>query len=249
MARTVKMPDGTTATYPELQPDGSYDSAFSSGPGWTTGPTAGWNGEIGTGAVHHDWKDNIVPAAVAGIFGYGAVGPGGYAGLGSGGGAGAGAPAAGSGPTASTIANGAKTGMNYSSLFKQMDPSTLILGALSLLGKDPQQQKHLSYGGSGDQLTNPINALHRAMSATYRAGQGLAERPPVQLRAVAPPPPAPISIPGLPFQIGGALGRDPAIADPSLLNVDTSWMNKYNPFQNVGPQDDQNAFAPPQGKK
>lgn len=123
--------------------------------------------------------------------------------------------------------------MDFSKLFGKLDPTGLALAGMSLFGGgDDGQQKRKSFGGTG--LTDPRNSLYQALAAINRLGQGLAERRPTRLRSsYVQKGPEPVSIPGLPFQIGGGLGTDPALADPSLLDVDRSAGQKYDPFQSV----------------
>lgn len=172
-----------------------------------------------------------VAQAAAPLFGAGA-GAGGAAaeagGTGSSvGGAGIGASAAGAGSTAAGVGStAAGAGMNYGKMFGKLDPTTMILGALSLLGGD-DGQKRQSYTG---QMTSPENTLHQALEAASRLGQGLAERKPTRLRGIADAP-KPIQIPGLPFQIGGGLGTDPAAAYTG--DMFETGVQSYDPFQSL----------------
>lgn len=106
--------------------------------------------------------------------------------------------------------------------------TTAILSALSMLGGPNGPE---SYSGTG--ITDPVEALKTALTSTARLGQGMTERSPVKLRSsYVQAPPAPVTIPGLPFQIGGGMGRDPALSDPSLLqSQDRGNPFKYDPFQ------------------
>lgn len=123
----------------------------------------------------------------------------------------------------------------------RVDPTGLALGALSMLGgDDPEAQRRQSFSGAG--LADPKTALQQALSALYRTGQGLTERGPARLRSsVVSPPPAPVQIKGLPFQIGGGLGTDPALLDPSILSGTGRDMpdprgggaQTYDPFQSI----------------
>ncbi len=98
-----------------------------------------------------------------------------------------------------------------------MDPLTIAAIASSLFGGlfggggEPQEKK--SYSG----MASPQRTLEDALRMTLGAGRGLESRGPVQLRSVVPKGPEPIRIPGLNFQIGGGLGMDPALTDPSVL--------------------------------
>lgn len=113
-----------------------------------------------------------------------------------------------------------------------LDPTMLAMMGLSAFGGDDSGQERESFSGAG--LADPKDALNRALSAVHRMGQGLGSRGPTKLRAVAPPPPEPVSIPGLGFQIGGGLGRDPALANPELLEgrSQESAM-QFDPFQSI----------------
>jgi len=129
----------------------------------------------------------------------------------------------------------------------KMDPTSLALGGLSLLGGGDEQQQRQSYRQPGSP-TDPIQALYYAISAASRLGQGMQEKGPVRLRSsIAPPPPVPVSIPGLGFQIGGGLGRDPAIDNPDLAGYDLSSVFKYDPFQGFT-QNEASRLDPKQGK-
>jgi hypothetical protein len=100
-----------------------------------------------------------------------------------------------------------------------LDPTLLALGGMSMLGGDDvQQRKSFSQANS---ITDPRQALYQALKGTNVLGEALAKRGPVKLRSsYAPPPPVAVNVPGVPFQIGGGLGRDPALGDPSLLEYD-----------------------------
>lgn len=118
----------------------------------------------------------------------------------------------------------------------KLDPTALLLGGLSMFGGDDGGVKMGSYREPGS-ISDPVQALWQALSSTYRLGQGLTERGPVRLRSsVVPEGPAPVQIPGLPFQIGGGMGKDPALSDPSILEQDLSALFKYDPFQSVAQQ-------------
>lgn len=106
----------------------------------------------------------------------------------------------------------------------------LALGGLSLLGGDEQDDFRKPFTG---QLTNPETNLNGLLSAIYRLGGALEQAQPPTLRsAVVPAGPAPVSFAGV--QIGGGLGMDPALRDPSLLQAQwTNPMNMFQPFQGV----------------
>lgn len=108
----------------------------------------------------------------------------------------------------------------------------LGLGALSLLKKDNTSPTQ-SFDNPGA-ITDPTQSLNYLLQAIQRLGQGMSERGPTRLRSsVVQGSPAPVNIPGLGFQIGGGMGADPALKDPSLLESDPgrNALNKYDPFQ------------------
>lgn len=120
------------------------------------------------------------------------------------------APAAGGG---SAAAGGAMAG--FGKFLGKIDPTTAILGGLSLLGGDDGGQERKSFDGTS---ADPVKILTALLGEIQGLGTALKSRGPVQLRSsVVPPPPSPVSIPGIPFQIGGGLGTDPALKDQTLL--------------------------------
>lgn len=102
-----------------------------------------------------------------------------------------------------------------------MDPVTIGLAAASALGGllgggGDEQQKRKTFNRSGG--VDPVKMLQQQLDAIKRLSSAVASRPGVQLRsAVVQGKPNPVNIPGLPFQIGGGLGVDPAIKNPELL--------------------------------
>lgn len=99
---------------------------------------------------------------------------------------------------------GAQTGMG------------LLGDALGGGGQD--QQPRTPYTGEA----SPQNTLIREIESILSLGRGLTEKlsQPVSLRSsYVQPGPKPVSIAGLPFQIGGGLGIDPANFDKSLLSM------------------------------
>lgn len=99
---------------------------------------------------------------------------------------------------------------------KGINPTTAILGGLSLLGKDPQnfQERH-SFGGTA---IDPTSVLTEQLAAIKNLSNTIANaNAPSVKSAVVAEGPRPVTIDGIPFQIGGGLGRDPALKDPSLL--------------------------------
>jgi hypothetical protein len=88
--------------------------------------------------------------------------------------------------------------------------STLLGG---LFGGNDQQEMKPYTGNAAPQRT-----LEEALAAIKGFGANLERRGPAQLRsAVMPPPTQPVRVPGLGIQIGGGLGMDPALKDPSML--------------------------------
>ena len=126
--------------------------------------------------------------------------------------------------------------MDFGKIFGKIDPMAAIMTALGLVGGPQQQQFKKSFRQPG-QITDPKESLYHALQATYRAGQGLSEKTPTRLRSsVVPQGPSPITIPGLGFQIGGGMGHDPALDDPTILDTrpTSEGVGKYDPFQSIG---------------
>lgn len=92
-------------------------------------------------------------------------------------------------------------------------------------------QKSFEQAGS---ISDPRQSLQQLLMALDRLGQGITERGPSRLRSsFVQKGPEPVSVPGLPFQIGGGLGTDPALMDPSLLvgsGREGPGAFKYDPF-------------------
>lgn len=241
-----KLPNGVTSYEPDKLPGGGYSSSVDE---WAkdTGGSYRTNedGSIDAFQKPNFWYDKLAPSVIIGGIGAGVGNAASSAIMGAlkgTGGAAAtsaltdlsAAPALGS--TATGVVPGVALGSagvealpmaagGFGSLLK--DPK-LILAALSLFGGDDGPQKRQGYHG---ELTNPEDSLHRALSATYRAGQGMMEKKPVKLRGLLPDAPAPVSIPGLPFQIGGGMGHNPAQDD---MDVDSmEGYRNYDPFQSV----------------
>jgi len=139
-------------------------------------------------------------------------------------------------------AGAASMGFDIGKFLGKLDPTALALGGLSMLGGDDEGgQKLNSYANNTPgNLIDPKLNLQMLMNAIYRLGAGLEQSGPTKLRSsYVPGPPSPISIPGLGFQIGGGLGRDPALGDPSLLELGNTF-REFQPFQGVA----QNQFNP-----
>lgn len=94
-----------------------------------------------------------------------------------------------------------------------LDPTTLALGGMSMLGGPSDNLK------SNDKTSiDPVTRMTEALDALKQSSANIASRGPTQLRSsFVPAPPAAINVPGVPFQIGGGLGRDPALDNPALL--------------------------------
>lgn len=113
-----------------------------------------------------------------------------------------------------------------------MEPTTM----LALAGLASQGLGALV--GGGEQEMNPYRGaasaqttLEDALRAIKGFGANLEQRGPARLRsAVVQPGPAPVQIKGLPFQLGGGLGVDPALRDQSLLS---SSFNPGTTFQGL----------------
>ena len=115
----------------------------------------------------------------------------------------------------------------------KVDPMMAAMLGLSAFGEDgPRGPQSFVQPGAN---TDPRQALNQALEAVLRVGQGMQGRGPVQLRSsVVQPGPAPVQLKGLPFQIGGGLGRDPALADPSLLQSNrNASITAMDPFQSL----------------
>lgn len=131
-------------------------------------------------------------------------------------------PVAVAAPTATGAVSGAPAASSmagFGKFFsKGLDPTSLLMMGLGFLGGDDSGQQRQSFHGTG--ATDPVTSLRAALEAITKAGQGLQSRGPTRLRSsYVQRPPAPVQIPGLPFQIGGGLGMDPALSDPSLLEA------------------------------
>lgn len=69
-------------------------------------------------------------------------------------------------------------------------------------------------------ISDPKQSLQQLLMALDRLGQGISERGPSRLRSLSPqggPVGAkPVQLAGIPFQIGGGLGTDPALQSEQL---------------------------------
>jgi hypothetical protein len=98
-----------------------------------------------------------------------------------------------------------------------------------IAGEDPQDEPLKGYRGP---LTTPENSLSHALMAIQRLGQGMSGdfNKPINLGQATVQDIRPVTVPGLPFQIGGGFGTDPALKDPSILQYKSNAM-AYDPFQ------------------
>lgn len=111
---------------------------------------------------------------------------------------------------------------------KGLDPTMLALGGMGMFGGDDGPQKLNSFRGTA---ADPVKSLEEVLNAARKLGLGIQERSPRRAgSSFVQQGPGPVQIPGLPFQIGGGLGTDPALADPSLLQSDPREVFKYSPF-------------------
>ena len=111
----------------------------------------------------------------------------------------------------------------------------LGLGALSLLGGDDDPfQKRQSYRGQG--LADPVNSLNTVLAAIQNMAGDISSRKPMKMSGMQGNTPAPVSIEGIPFQIGGGLATP---MDFPMLEFE----NPQNPFQQLS------QMAPPQGAR
>lgn len=90
---------------------------------------------------------------------------------------------------------------------KGMDPTTLLLGGLSMLGGDEEIN---SFKGTS---ADPVRRMTEALDMIKSLSSNIAARGTPRMRAPQSEfePPAPVEIPGLGFQIGGGLGKDPSL--------------------------------------
>jgi hypothetical protein len=96
-----------------------------------------------------------------------------------------------------------------------LDPTALALGGMSLLGGEEVDDPQLSLRGT---TADPVVRMTEALDAIKNLTSGIQSKGPSRLRSPlqTTQPLAPVSIPGIPFQIGGGLGRDPALPDPMM---------------------------------
>lgn len=97
----------------------------------------------------------------------------------------------------------------------RIDPTTALLGGLSLFGGGDDFQRRKSFQGTS---VDPIQSLTEARNASLRLGQGLSEQK-TRRRGINP-----IQIEGIPFQIGGGLHTEEERGLPGM---------QYDPFQGI----------------
>jgi hypothetical protein len=136
--------------------------------------------------------------------------------------------------TLATVGGGAGTAAKAGSFMggigdwlKRIDPTNLALGGLSLFGGDGDERQ--SFKGSS---ADPIQTLTALLDAVKHLGGSISDRQPIQNVEIGKGP-APVSIPGLGFQIGGGMGLDPAIKAQGAL---TGPPPISNPFGQQGGQ-------------
>lgn len=88
-----------------------------------------------------------------------------------------------------------------------LDWTTLLLGGLSAAAGI----------GQHDPGTMPFKE-----TMNYQDWRDKNGAKPIQIHSTLPPPAEGVNIPGLPFQIGGGLGRDPALDHPDILDFTPS---------------------------
>lgn len=165
--------------------------------------------------------DSLFTLGVGGLLGAGAASVAGLFGAGAGASTGAGSSAssllpAKLGADAAPSLFGGGGGMlgGLGRFLMGINPTTAVLGGLSLLGGGGGQDRN-SFTGRA----SPQAVLQRLLTEIDALGGDLRSRGPARLSAgsVVQQGIKPITIPGLPFQIGGGLAQDPAAADPSIL--------------------------------
>jgi hypothetical protein len=176
-----------------------------------------WNSETGEIDQDTDWT-NIIGTGLASVpLAAGALTA---AGVGAGGGASASTAPSVNGISASlpgavtsqgvTSGGGAKVGGIKGILSKifgkgGIDPTTALLGGLSMFGGEGQERG--SFEGTG---ADPVKGMEETVEAIRQMGARLSAPRTPQHTRVSRRGPSPIQIDGLPFQIGGGLGMDPA---------------------------------------
>jgi len=136
-----------------------------------------------------------------------------------------------------------------------LDPTTLLLAALAAMGGGQDQQTNLldlltagDISPDAQRLVNPVNVLAEKNRSLQLLGSQLANQDPASLSAGSIFQTAdPINIPGVPFQFGGGLARDPAIADPSILEAQDRGVDLSNifPLGNILTQEQQDPSLTP----
>jgi hypothetical protein len=113
---------------------------------------------------------------------------------------------------AATGSVGSRIGKGLLNQAKGLDYTALALGGLSMLGEDEGDDPMKSMRGT---TADPVQRMTEALDAVKAMTSNVQQRGATRQRRPDFNPPAPIAvdIPGIPFQIGGGLGRDPAIAE------------------------------------
>lgn len=205
-----------------------------------------WNSETG----QYDAKSKALEYAVLGgaMAPFAAAAIPAMSGIGGGGGAASSGASAASGgglpgltvggtnAAASGIAGGSSMAGGIGGFMKGLglDPTMLALGGMSLFGGDDSGQERKSYDGTA---ADPVSALADALNMARNLSTQLASRGPVRMRSsFVPPAPVGVNVPGVPFQIGGGLGQDPALRDQSLLEGDDPMHGMGDLFAAAGSQ-------------
>lgn len=109
-----------------------------------------------------------------------------------------------------------------------IDPTTLGLGAAGIAaagnGQTHPYNPYEHASPEASELVSPVQSMYNYMNSLNNFGvsQNNAMRNGFTAGSSFVPAPAkPVNIPGLNFQIGGGLGTDPALKDPSLLHTQT----------------------------
>jgi hypothetical protein len=113
-------------------------------------------------------------------------------------------------PLATKAAGGSSALSKAGKLFngKGLDATTLLLGGMSMLGGDGTEDNLTSFAGTS---ADPTRRMTEALDAIKNMTSQVQSRGPSQLRSNLGPSPISVDVPGVPFQIGGGLGMDPAI--------------------------------------
>jgi hypothetical protein len=129
------------------------------------------------------------------------------------------------GVTPASVGAGSGAGMLG---LKTADWIDLALGGMSLFGGGDEAQKRKSFEGTS---ADPIQMLTQNMDAIKTLAGAISDRSAQRMSRTRDGVPGPVSIAGLPFQIGGGLGADPAARVPSLMGMP----DPFAMMQGIGP--------------